>query len=311
MGIDSKRTWLAIFRNSWPRWMPRTRDPSRAPETSFPPAHWTLPLWGSRPNPLHSTIPNTQARPSPPPLRRPCRRRTTEAATRWPSESPFPYSPWCRSVLMDRLRRLRWEIPTTLPFYSNNRRMGVPGGWEQQFGWEQQADGRSQLQQDSPVLPWLENTAQGGQRRRVLPPNSAAATASNPFLDVCSGIVPPAQVLWFDFLRLSQVLCVLLLWLIVLISSRTPSAHRTLFTLFQFQDMRIKDLYISDSQKVTNLVGLKSSPPSICKSIAAKKAAIFFMQKAAAVGESKEYTLTKSCNVWTNSCQAKHTTNML
>jgi len=32
---------------------------------------------------------------------------------------------------MDRLRRLRWEIPTTLPFYSNNRRMGVPGGLEQ------------------------------------------------------------------------------------------------------------------------------------------------------------------------------------
>jgi len=61
--------------------------------------------------------------------------------------------------------------------------------------------------------------------------------------------------------------------------------------------LRIKDLYISDSQKVTNLVGLKSSPPSICKSIAAKKAAIFFMQKAAAMGESKEYTLTKSCNV--------------
>jgi len=61
--------------------------------------------------------------------------------------------------------------------------------------------------------------------------------------------------------------------------------------------LRTKDLYISDSQKVTNLVGLKSSPPSICKSIAAKKAAIFFMQKAAAVGESKEYTLTKSCNV--------------
>ena len=43
--------------------------------------------------------------------------------------------------------------------------------------------------------------------------------------------------------------------------------------------LRIKDLYISDSQKVTNLVGLKSSPPSICKSIAAKKATIFFMQK--------------------------------
>lgn len=60
------------------------------------------------------------------------------------------------------------------------------GGWDQQFGWEQQADGRSQLQQDSPVLPWLENTVQGGQRRQVLPPNSAAATASNPFLDVCS-----------------------------------------------------------------------------------------------------------------------------
>ena len=41
---------------------------------------------------------------------------------------------------MDRLRRLRWEIPTTLPFYSNNRRMGVPGGLEQH-----QADGSSSL----------------------------------------------------------------------------------------------------------------------------------------------------------------------
>ena len=64
----------------------------------------------------------------------------------------------------------------------STRQIGAASG-----GWEQQADGRSQLQQDSPVLPWLENTVQGGQRRRVLPPNSAAAAASNPFLDVCSG----------------------------------------------------------------------------------------------------------------------------
>ena len=61
--------------------------------------------------------------------------------------------------------------------------MGAAGGWE------------IPTAAGLPVLPWLENTAQGGQRRRVLPPNSAAATASNPFLDVCSGIVPPAQVL--------------------------------------------------------------------------------------------------------------------
>ena len=64
----------------------------------------------------------------------------------------------------------------------STRRIGAAAG-----GWEQQANGRSQLQQDSPVLPWLENTAQGGQQRRVLPPNSAAAIASNPFLAVCSG----------------------------------------------------------------------------------------------------------------------------
>jgi hypothetical protein len=75
----------------------------------------------------------------------------------------------------------------------------------QLLGWEQQADGRSQLrqgdynssssiptaggweQQDSAVLPWLENAAQGGLRRRVLAPNSSAAALSNPFLDVCSG----------------------------------------------------------------------------------------------------------------------------
>ncbi|CAD6254445.1 unnamed protein product [Miscanthus lutarioriparius] len=66
----------------------------------------------------------------------------------------------------------------------STRQIGAASG-----GWEQQADGRSQLQQDSPVLPWLENTVQGGQRRRVLPPNSAAATASNPFLDVCSAFL--------------------------------------------------------------------------------------------------------------------------
>ncbi|CAD6206225.1 unnamed protein product [Miscanthus lutarioriparius] len=42
----------------------------------------------------------------------------------------------------------------------STRRIGAAAG-----GWEQQANGRSQLQQDSPVLPWLENTAQGDQRR--------------------------------------------------------------------------------------------------------------------------------------------------
>ena len=75
----------------------------------------------------------------------------------------------------------------------------------QQLGWEQQANVRSQLrwgdynssssipaavgweQQDSVVLPWLENAAQGGQRRQVLAPNSSATASSNPFLDVCSG----------------------------------------------------------------------------------------------------------------------------
>ena len=44
---------------------------------------------------------------------------------------------------MDRLRRLRWEIPTTLPFYSNNRQMGVPGGLEQH-----QADGSNRRMGD-------------------------------------------------------------------------------------------------------------------------------------------------------------------
>ncbi|CAD6269359.1 unnamed protein product [Miscanthus lutarioriparius] len=82
--------------------------------------------------------------------------------------------------------------------------MGAAGGWEQYQADGQQADGRSQLlrgdynssssipaaggweQQDLAVLPWLENAAQGGQRRRVLAPNSSAAASSNPFLDVCS-----------------------------------------------------------------------------------------------------------------------------
>ena len=75
----------------------------------------------------------------------------------------------------------------------------------QQLGWEQQANVRSQLrrgdynssssipaavgweQQDSVVLPWLENAAQGGQRRQVLAPNNSAIASSNPFLHVCSG----------------------------------------------------------------------------------------------------------------------------
>jgi len=126
----------------------------------------------------------------------------------------------------------------------------------------------------------------------------AALCTSGP----CSGCM-----IWFPPL-LSGVICFITL-MIVPILSRPPSVHRTLFTLFQFQDcVSIKDLYISDSQKVTNLVGLKSSPPNRSQP---RRQQFFFMQKAAAVGESKEYTLTKSCNVWTNSCQAKHTTNML
>lgn len=103
------------------------------------------------------------------------------------------------------------EIPTAAAYYPDIRQMEAAGGWQQhqvdgqQLGWEQQADGRSQLrrtdynssssipvaggcelQQDA-LLPWLENAAQGGQRQRVLAPNSsAAASASNPFLHVCS-----------------------------------------------------------------------------------------------------------------------------
>ena len=104
------------------------------------------------------------------------------------------------------------EIPIAPPYYPDIRRMSAAGGWEQhqvdrqQLGWEQQVDGRSQLrggdfnslslpiisasggwEQDSPALSWLENAAQGGQQRRVFPPNSAAATTSNPYVDVCSG----------------------------------------------------------------------------------------------------------------------------
>jgi hypothetical protein len=124
----------------------------------------------------------------------------------------------CPAAPPDQLRHgqappIAGEIPIAPPYYPDLRRMGAAsGGWEQhqadgqQLGWEQQADGRSQLrrgdfntssipiipasggrEQDSPMLSWLESAAQGGQRRRIFPPNSAAGTTSNPYLDVCSG----------------------------------------------------------------------------------------------------------------------------
>ena len=48
--------------------------------------------------------------------------------------------------------------------------------------------------------------------------------------------------------------------------------------------LRIKDIYISDSQKVTNLVGLKSSPPQYLQINRSQEGSNFFYAEGSGCG---------------------------